>query len=54
MTDNEEHILKAHGIKPTANRILIVKALCAERYPRLWATWKDKSTPSTSQEFSAH
>ena len=33
MTDNEEHILKAHGIKPTANRILIVKALCAERYP---------------------
>lgn len=29
----EEKLLDAHGIKPTANRILIVKALASEKHP---------------------
>lgn len=33
MTYKEEQILNSHGIKPTANRILIVKTLIAESNP---------------------
>ncbi|MBR1786632.1 MAG: transcriptional repressor [Paludibacteraceae bacterium] len=33
-TDNIEHILLEHGIKPTANRLLVYDALCKSIHPK--------------------
>lgn len=54
MTDREEKILTKHGIKPTANRILIVKTLVSERNPVTMGDLERQIHTIDKSEISAH
>jgi Fur family ferric uptake transcriptional regulator len=41
-TDNPEKVLQEHGIKPTANRILVLKALSEFDHPATMAELEDR------------
>lgn len=41
-TDNPEKVLQEHGIKPTANRILVLKALAEFDHPATMAELEDR------------
>ena len=42
MSNNDiENILKGKGVKPTSNRILVIKELIKASHPIVWPIWKD-------------